>query len=212
MNARRHVVLFAKAPRRGAVKRRLAAGVGDAAALAFYRATLAAAARRLGADPRWTLWLAVTPDRAARNLRVWRFGLRRRTRLHAQGAGDLGRRMAHMFASLPPGPVVIVGGDIPDLDRSHVAAAFAALGRADLVFGPAADGGYWLVGARGTLRRAALFRGVRWSTEHALADTRANVPRGRRVAILPELADVDDAAAWARWRALMHRRRESGRK
>src|SRR5690606_11098065 len=59
MRETRHVVLFAKAPRLGAVKRRLAAGVGDEAALAFYRETLAAVARRLGAYPRWTLWLAV---------------------------------------------------------------------------------------------------------------------------------------------------------
>ena len=201
MRRRRHVVLFVKAPRLGAVKRRLAAGVGAAEALAFYRATLATVTRRLGADPRWTLWLAVTPDRAAVAARAWRFGLRRPVALRPQGAGDLGRRMGRMFAALPPGPVVIVGSDIPDLDRRHVAAAFERLAQADLVFGPALDGGYWLIGARGAARRGDLFRGVRWSTGHALADTRANVPRGRRVALLSELADIDDAAALAGWRA-----------
>jgi rSAM/selenodomain-associated transferase 1 len=197
----RHVVLFAKAPRRGAVKRRLAAGVGDAAALAFYRATLATVVRRLGADPRWTLWLAVTPDRAARDACAWRIGLRHRVLLRAQGEGDLGRRMGRVFASLPPGPVVIVGSDIPELDRHHVAEAFARLAQADLVFGPAPDGGYWLIGARGPMRHGDLFRGVRWSSAHALGDTRANVPRGRRVAYLSKLADIDDAAALAAWRA-----------
>lgn len=200
MRAARHVVLFAKAPRLGAVKRRLAAGVGDEAALAFYRRTLAAVARRLGADPRWTLWLAVTPDRAAAASPIWRFGMRRPVRVRRQGAGDLGQRMARVLRALPPGPVVIVGSDIPDLDRGHVAEAFARLACADLVFGPAHDGGYWLIGARGAARRALLFRDVRWSTGHALADTRANVPRGRRVALLGALADIDDAAALARWR------------
>jgi hypothetical protein len=200
MKRRRHVVLFAKAPRRGAVKRRLAAGVGDAAALAFYRATLKSVLRRLAGDPRWTLWLAVTPDRDAAGARAWRFGLRRRLRVRPQGAGDLGRRMARAFAELPPGPVVIVGSDIPELGRRHVAAAFARLAQADLVFGPAPDGGYWLVGARGAARRGALFKDVRWSTARALADTRANVPRIRRVALLDELADIDDAAALTRWR------------
>jgi hypothetical protein len=199
MKPMRHVVLFAKAPRRGTVKRRLAAGVGDAAALAFYRATLKSVLRRLGGDPRWTLWLAVTPDRDAVRARAWRFGPRRRIRIRPQGAGDLGRRMARAFAALPPGPVVIVGSDIPDLDRGHIAAAFARLAQADLVFGPAPDGGYWLVGARGAARRGPLFKNVRWSTAHALADTRANVPRGRRVALLNELADIDDAAELARW-------------
>jgi uncharacterized protein len=200
MRRSRHVVLFAKAPRLGTVKRRLAAGVGDAAALAFYRATLAEVARRLGADPRWTFWIAVTPDRAASAARAWRFGLRRPPRLRRQGAGDLGRRMGCVLTDLPPGPVVIVGSDIPDLDRRHVAAAFARLGAAEVVFGSAPDGGYWLVGARGAARQSEMFRGVRWSTGHALSDTQANVPRNRKVASLEELADIDDAAALARWR------------
>ena len=201
MSGRGHVVLLVKAPRLGAVKRRLAAGIGDGAALAFYRATLATVARRLGADPRWTRCLAVTPDRAARAGRIWRFGLRRRVVLRAQGPGDLGRRMARVFSVMPPGPVVIVGSDIPDLDRHHIAAAFERLGESDLVFGPAPDGGYWLIGARGAARRGDLFRFVRWSTQHALADTRANVPCGRRVALLSELADIDDAVGLSRWRA-----------
>jgi uncharacterized protein len=200
MRRSRHVVLFAKAPRLGTVKRRLAAGVGDAAALAFYRATLAKVAHRLGADPRWTLWLAVTPDRAASVARAWRFGLRRPPRIRPQGAGDLGQRMGCVMSGLPPGSVVIVGSDIPDLDRRHVAAAFARLGAADIVFGPAPDGGYWLVGARSAARQRELFRKVRWSTGHALADTRANVQHGRKVALLEELDDIDDVAALAHWR------------
>lgn len=199
MRARRHVVLLAKAPRRGAVKRRLAAGIGDAAALAFYRATLRGVARRLGGDPRWTLWIAVTPERV--DMHSWRFGLRRRPRLLKQGAGDLGHRMGRVLRTLPPGPVVIVGSDIPALDRRHIADAFAQIGGADLVFGPALDGGYWLIGARGAARHADLFRAVRWSTGHALEDTRANVPPGRRVALLAALQDIDDAAALAAWRA-----------
>jgi glycosyltransferase A (GT-A) superfamily protein (DUF2064 family) len=88
---------------------------------------------------------------------------------------------------------VIVGTDIPALGADQVARAFAELGRADWVFGPAEDGGYWLIGAR---RRPALrlpFAGVRWSTRHALADTLANL-RGARPAFLEVLRDVDEAA------------------
>ncbi len=88
--------------------------------------------------------------------------------------------------------VVLIGSDIPELRPTDVAAALRALGRADAVFGPALDGGYWLVGMS-PRRPAKPFAGVRWSSEHALADTLANF-RGRRVALLRTLRDVDTAA------------------
>src|SRR3546814_16124850 len=87
--------------------------------------------------------------------------------------------MDRVMRVLPPGPAVIIGTDIPDIRPRHAAAAFRALGRHDAVFGPAADGGYWLVGLRRRPTIPRAFDGVRWSTEHALADTRANL-RPRR--------------------------------
>ena len=84
---------------------------------------------------------------------------------------------------------MIVGSDIPGVSAEAVAAAFQALGDAEAVFGPALDGGYWLVGM-GPRRPARPFAGVRWSTEHALADTLANF-HGRRVAFLRTMRDVD---------------------
>ena len=195
----RHLVIFARSPRRGAVKRRLAADIGDGAALAFYRQTLNDVTRRLGADPRWRTWLSVTPDTDALRPGLWPAvpGVL----LIPQGRGDLGARMARPMAELPPGPVMIIGTDIPDITTGHIADGFAALGNHDFVFGPAADGGYWLVGARRSPRvPAGLFRDVRWSTEHALADTLISLLRGARAAMLDELDDVDDGAAWAAWR------------
>ncbi|HEY0837706.1 MAG TPA: DUF2064 domain-containing protein, partial [Azospirillum sp.] len=115
--------------------------------------------------------------------------------------GDLGARMVRPLRALPPGPVVVVGSDIPDLDAPHVARAFRALGRHAFVFGPAGDGGYWLVGARRSRRvPAGLFRDVRWSTEHALADTLAGLTPGSSIGFVDVLDDVDDAAAYKRWR------------
>jgi len=200
---RGHLVIFARTPRRGAVKRRLAADIGDGPALAFYRRTLHDVTRRLGGDPRWRTWLAVTPDGDAFRPGLWPSvpGVG----LIPQGHGDLGARMARPLAELPPGPVIVVGTDIPDIAPRHIADGFAALGTHDFVFGPAADGGYWLVGAR---RRPSvpggLFRDVRWSTEHALADTLASLPGKARVAMLGELDDVDSGAAWAAWREGRH--------
>lgn len=200
MTTKRHLVLFARAPMRGAVKTRLAADIGKDAALSFYRRTLHDVAWRLGRDPRWQTWLAITPDTALHNTSIWPRvpGVR----LIAQGQGDLGDRMARPLLALPPGPVVIIGSDIPEVAPDHVMAAFGALGRNDMVFGPAADGGYWLVGAR---RRPVvphgLFANVRWSTQHALEDTVESLPKSFRVAMLGELDDIDDGAAWAAWRA-----------
>jgi len=194
---RRHVVVFARLPRLGCGKRRLAAGVGDVAAWRFARLTLAAVLRRLGRDARWTLWLAVTPDRAVA-ARGWPATRARRI---GQGGGDLGARMARPLRTLPAGPVVVVGSDIPELEAHHVARAFRALGRHDAVFGPAGDGGYWLVGLRRCPRvPAGLFQDVRWSTENALADTVAGLPPGTSVGFVDVLEDVDDAAAYKRWR------------
>ena len=73
-----------------------------------------------------------------------------------------------------------------------MARAFRLLGRAQACFGPAADGGYWLV-ALSPRRPSAPFAGVRWSSEWALADTLANFSN-HRVAMLRELRDVDSAA------------------
>jgi rSAM/selenodomain-associated transferase 1 len=173
------VILFARAPRLGAVKRRLARGIGAMAALRFYRAQLARTLR-LARDPRWLLELAVTPDHAPAR---WPRGIAR----VPQGQGDLGARMGRALGRHRR--AVLVGSDIPDLSRADIAAAFRALGRADAVFGPAEDGGYWLVGL-GPRRPARPFADVRWSGPHALGDTLANFP-GRRIALLRTLRDVD---------------------
>jgi len=184
---RRTVIVFARTPRRGGVKRRLAAAIGDAAALRFHRLALEALVRRLARDARWRTVLAVAPG----PYRWPRFLLRIR-----QDGRDLGARMARAIAAMPPGPVLLVGSDIPDIQPAHIARAFRALAAGDAVFGPARDGGYWLVGVRKRPLLRRLFRGVRWSTAHALADTVANLPSGRRHALVDVLSDVDDDAAW----------------
>ena len=190
------VYVFARAPVLGAVKTRLAADIGAVQALAFYRRSAQALIRRVGRDRRWRTVLALTPHTAP-SPRQWPS---RPPRI-AQGAGDLGRRMARVLDAEPSVPALVIGSDIPDIATGHIARAFAALGEADLVFGPALDGGYWLVGRRPGLALGGLFAGVRWSSPHALADTLANIPSRRRAALLEPLEDIDDAAAYHRWRA-----------
>jgi glycosyltransferase A (GT-A) superfamily protein (DUF2064 family) len=89
------------------------------------------------------------------------------------------------------GPVCVVGADIPDLKKHHIARAFGALGASDAVFGPALDGGYWLIGFKNARPAPPrLFENVRWSSEHALADTVATIP-GFRISYVDTLRDVD---------------------
>lgn len=191
----RHLVIFAKAPRIGRVKTRLARDIGQVPAWGFYRHMLAALVRRLAHDRRWRTVLAVAPDTAAGVDAIWPKSVLRAR----QGGGDLGQRMQRAFDLLEPGPVVIIGADIPGIRPDHIAAAFAALGTNDAVFGPAEDGGYWLVGQKRTPRTRSIFGNVRWSGPHALADTRANLP-GAGVALLPPLYDIDDGDDYLRWR------------
>jgi rSAM/selenodomain-associated transferase 1 len=191
---RRTVVLFVRAPLLGRGKRRLAREIGDLAALRFERSMIALLLRRLGKDGRWRLRIAVTPDQACHRARHWCIGVE----TVSQGEGDLGIRMRRALATCPPGPAVLVGADIPALDARRVAEAFRLLGRHDLVFGPAEDGGFWLVGARHPRRLLPLSKRARWSSPHALADTLAGLSARLTVGFAVRLADVDDGEAYSR--------------
>ncbi|SFS86767.1 hypothetical protein SAMN04488040_2171 [Sulfitobacter marinus] len=175
-----------KEPRPGRVKTRLGRDLGMTAAAWWFRHQTRRLIRNIQ-DPRWNVMLAVTPDRAGLCSRVWPEGIARAP----QGQGNLGDRMARMLRGAPAGPVCVIGADIPGINRAEIAKAFQALGGHDAVFGPAPDGGYWLIG----LKRAravppGLFDGVRWSSEHALADTIATLP-DHRIAKITTLQDVD---------------------
>jgi uncharacterized protein len=190
----RHLVLFVRAPQLGTGKRRLAQAIGDVATVRFERMMLELLLRRLAFDRRWRLRIAVTPDIARRRAGRWRRGVE----AIGQGRGDLGIRMRRALASCPPGPAVLVGGDIPALAAHHVAAAFRLLGRCDVVFGPAKDGGFWLVGARRPPLVPPMFEQVRWSGPYALADTLTGLSPRVSVGFVDRLEDVDDEESYRR--------------
>jgi uncharacterized protein len=190
----RHLVLFVRAPALGIGKRRLARDIGDVAAVRFERMMVSLLLRRLAGHGRWRLRIAVTPDKARHRARHWRHGIE----AAGQGGGDLGQRMDRALRTCPPGLVVLVGADIPALGACQVDAAFRLLGTDDVVFGPAEDGGFWLVGARHPRRLPLLFERVRWSSPHALADTLTALPRRVTAGFVERLEDVDDADAYRR--------------
>ncbi len=184
---RRMVVVFMRAPRFGRVKSRLAADIGSLAAWQFYRRTSRRLLRRLERDPTWSLviaWAEPLPEP----------GAPRRAADFWQGPGDIGERMQRCLQMAGPGSVVLLGADIPSVRARHIRQAFAVLRAAPLVFGPARDGGFWLVGARNSERlpRPLFAAEVRWSSPNTLADVTRSLKQP--FALTEELADVDYGA------------------
>ena len=109
-----------------------------------------------------------------------------------QAKGDLGERMSSAFFDAFRGGarrVVLLGTDIAELKAVNLVQAFEALVENDLVIGPTADGGYWLIGLN---RSAPLFEGIDWGTGAVLGQTRALASeQGLRVKELDVLTDID---------------------
>ena len=182
------LAVIAKEPVPGLAKTRLVPALGEAGAARAASAMLAdtlAAVRASGAEP----WLCFTPIEARGRLRRLAPGFG----LLAQTSGDLGDRLAACLVDLLEAGadrVAIVGADTPHIPPGSYRRAFALLDEADVVLGPALDGGYYLVAAK--TARPELFVGVPMGTEVVLAETLTRAARsGLLVALLPPLRDLD---------------------
>ncbi|MEN2495125.1 MAG: hypothetical protein TECD_01043 [Hyphomicrobiaceae bacterium hypho_1] len=186
----RWLVIIVKQPVAGRVKTRLATGIGVTCATTFYRNSSRAVIARLSNDKRWSTTLSVSPDTTLKRP-PWPRNLQQ----IPQGHGDLGARIENAFKALPPGPAILIGSDIPSIRPSHIAEGFSSLGSNDVVFGPAYDGGFWLIGM--ARRRPILnpFKDVVWSSEHTLADNLRSL-YGYRIALVRRLNDIDTAATY----------------
>ena len=182
------LAVIAKEPVAGLAKTRLVPALGEAGAARAATAMLAdtlAAVRATGADP----WLCFTPVEARERLGRLAAGFG----LLAQASGDLGDRLAACLADLlatGADRVTIVGADTPHVPVTSYQRAFALLDEADVVLGPALDGGYYLVAAKAA--RPELFVGIPMGTEVVLTETLARATAaGLVVALLPPLCDLD---------------------
>ena len=181
------LVIFVKEPHPGSVKTRLARDIGKIESAQWYRHESRSTIQRLSRDARWDTLLAVTPDIEGLSSRIWQRTVPR----IAQGPGDLGKRFRRIFTSLPVGPTIIIGSDIPGILSMHVQNAFRLLSCNQAVFGPSQDGGYWLVGLRGPTRHLYnLFRNVRWSTRYALQDSLISLTL-ETIELINNLNDID---------------------
>jgi len=192
------VLIYAKPPRMGLAKTRLASGVGltEARRIAYF--TLAQTMRAALSGP-WRTVLYAAPDCALSDTLggIWPNHLDRRS----QGSGDLTDRLDCGLADADCGPVLFVGADAPDLTPALIHQAIRALKRHDAVFGPARDGGFWLFGINKRARTRSPFGKVRWSGPHAMEDVWSNLPAGASVALLPMLIDIDEGQDWRDWNA-----------
>lgn len=198
------IAILAKAPVAGLAKTRLAPALGaqGAATLAarmLDHAVVQAVAAALGPVTVWA-----TPDTT--HPAFVRLQQQHGVALAVQGGGDIGQRMAAVFAAslAEQGiPLLLMGSDLPGLNAAVLQQAAAALATHDAVLVPALDGGYGLIG----LHRPApkLFEGLAWSTPAVLAQTRQRMAAaGLRHAELPALADIDEPADLARLPAGWH--------
>jgi len=178
------LVIFVKAPLIGRAKTRLAADIGRVHAWRIYRRMTAETLRNATSD-KWETLLAVTPGRLAYAMPLWD-GFTQ----YAQVSGSLSPRLVQAFDRR--GKTVVIGSDCPQVTRADIDKAFSEIAPRQTVFGPATDGGFWLMGAMGPLPNF-VFENVRWSTEHTLADMTRNF--GSAPVLLRSLTDVDNLAA-----------------
>ena len=212
----RQLVVLARWPAPGRCKRRLAASCGSASgAAAVQRAltahTLAVArdgTARAGAE----LWLAAD-GLGARARRRWSQALGG-VACGPQGGGGLGIRLQRQWLRAfgnGAEQVVLIGSDLPQLEAADLAAAFEALEQRPLVLGPAADGGYWLIGLNrdGFVRAGArLMAGMPWGGAQVLKRTLAAAAAiGLEAQLLRRQSDLDQRADLAPWQGRMRQPR-----
>ncbi len=189
---RRALIVFAKAPRPGRVKTRLAADLGAQEAARVYRRLGRRVLDAVREGPYRTLVYYDPPDAEA-EMRDWLGG--ESLEFRPQAEGDLGERMARAFeeALRDADRACIVGTDVPALRRALVVQALERLESADVVLGPAEDGGYYLMAL--SRPHPEIFRDVPWSTADVLGTTLERARHaGLRESLLPVLKDVDTAA------------------
>lgn len=208
MSAGFAIAIFTKAPLPGQVKTRLMPLLGAEGAAAAQRAMTWRCLQTACAlpDAQVSLWCAGDLQHPFLQQCAAHFGIG----LQAQSEGDLGMRMAHCLQSLLRSHqrALLIGSDCPAFTSAHLAQAAAALEHARMVFTPAEDGGYVLVGAQRGGLAPRCFSDVAWSTAQVMAQTRERLQEGgwrsgQDWLEMPALWDVDTPADYLRARPLL---------
>lgn len=196
--------VFAKEPRPGRVKTRLRLSESRCMGLykAFLKDTLALIKSLKGARK-----IIAFDSFSSRPQYLEKIG--RGFIFYRQKGRNLGERMLNAFrhAKKAGGTrTLIVGSDSPNLPQRYIGDAFGLLEDSDIVLGPSADGGYYLIGMKEP--SPGIFRGVRWSGAEVFGETMANARKlGKKIALLPEWYDIDCPRGLSRLRKDLKRRK-----
>lgn len=201
---RRRLILFARFPVAGKVKTRLIPALGAEGAAVLHRRLVLRTLRTAHAFCQsQDVELEIRFDGGDENaMQHW---LGDGWNFRPQGDGHLGQRMFRAFEdSFHEGSpaTVIIGSDCPALTAGILAAAFDRLITAPSVFGPADDGGYYLIGLVRSVPE--LFRGLAWGAETLLAESLRVLERvGVNPALLNPLGDLDRPADLPAWKHII---------
>ncbi len=191
------IILFFRYPEKGKVKTRLAAEVGDELAFELYNCFLLDSIETLAQISADLIILGTG------NPGTFIAELPNNIPYLPQRGDDLGARMYNAFCDVFARGykgAVLIGGDIPGLRPEVVSRALHELACNDVILGPSADGGYYLIGFRQDTLKATPFEDIRWSTPLVLAETVKKINKmGMDPYFLTETEDIDDLKALARF-------------
>ena len=192
------IIVFARVPRLGEVKSRLAARAGQQQALDIYRQMLRRVLGQVAAVEYGLRELCIFGDDAEGECAALaqEFSLS----LAVQVGDDLGERMYRrlLHHTRQGRRSVLIGSDCPWLQSTHLRQALELLKNHDQVFAPALDGGYVLVGSRSA--RPEVFQGIDWGSSRVMSQTQDQLRRiGASVGLLAHFRDVDDWDDWLAW-------------
>jgi rSAM/selenodomain-associated transferase 1 len=213
------IIVFSRLPVDGAVKTRLFKLLKPEAACQLHEACLADTLALANKLTHCRRWLYVTgrlrPGRRAPSIAR---GLSIHWRIQRQRGGNLGARMRNALADCFQAgcsKAVLIGTDTPWTGAARLRESLRALNKADVVLGPAQDGGYYLVGARRGMRAEPpdIFAGIEWGTRHVLRQTVQKLRHARiPFRMLPRDFDLDRPADLVRAEKLLgHAPRRSPR-
>lgn len=182
--AKELLIIFVKNIKLGKVKTRLANTVGDAAAYIIYKALVEVTEKatfKIEADKRIYFSDAIVHKKWSNNIKA------------VQKGSDLGERMSNAFQDgFNDGyeKIVLIGSDLPEISTDIITKGFKGLEKNDVVFGPAEDGGYYLVGL--SKLHNCIFEKKAWSTSELLESTLKELKQKKiNTTLIETLNDID---------------------
>ena len=182
-----NLIIFARRPEISIGKSRLKNKIGKSLGANFYYRNLLRTIIKINSDKRINVKLCVTPDSA---LIDWPKSIFPQIERMPQGSGDIGEKMWRVF-SKSSNKTIIIGSDILDIKSTIILNAWKKLYTSNIVFGPAEDGGFWLIGISQSKKIKGLFNNVIWSQHNTLEQVKKNINASKKISFVNTLTDID---------------------